>query len=114
MIDDFVLQCLQPGCGSAIVDTVDRVKYLEKLAYYRHLVMSLTKFIDITRLLHAIDDHLRSPSSRVFTILVDDLDRLEAVVSTLDRERHLDKQSFYVLHVSIVTLYLLSICPLYH
>jgi hypothetical protein len=82
--------------GSA--NEADQVKYRDKLAHYRRLVTAIHKYIDVNRLLSSIDADLRRPA-KVYTSLVDDLDRLDAVLSTLDREHPLEKQSLYVLQV---------------
>jgi hypothetical protein len=90
----YTFQALKSGSATA----ADQVKYLDKLAHYRRLVTAIQKYIDVNRLLSSIDADLRRPT-KVYTSLVDDLDCLDAVLSTLDREHPLEKQSLYVLQV---------------
>lgn len=94
MESNAIFQILESGTAAA----ADQVKYREKLTHYRRLVTAIHKYIDINRLLSSIDADLRRPA-KVYTSLVDDLDRLDAVLSTLDREHPLEKQSLYVLQV---------------
>ena len=70
----------------------------DALVQYRRLVESASKFVDIQRRLSTIDSRLRQPDKR-YSSLVDDLQGLESLLSSLDDESSLERQALPVLQV---------------
>jgi hypothetical protein len=80
-------------------------KAVEKLTHYRRLVTSVSKFVDVHRLLYAIDTSLRQPT-KTYSDLVECLDRLDVILSSLDLKHPLERQSYQVLQVGIFVRYM--------
>jgi len=68
------------------------------VAEYRRLISSVSRLVEVDRRLSVIGRRLRDPQTR-YSVLVDDLQRLDCLMTSLDDETALERQALPVLQV---------------